>query len=99
MVIARIWRGWTGIECAERVAADLRDGVVARHAATAGNVSAELFLRPLAGGVELMILSLWESQEAAPASVDENHRLLVARDTVPAVWEHVPTSQSVAAAA
>ncbi len=66
------------------MAADLRDGVVARHAA-AGNVSAELFLRPLAGGAELMILSRWESPEAAPTSVDENHRLLVARDTVPAV--------------
>ncbi|MGZ8686842.1 MAG: hypothetical protein ACXWZP_00290 [Gaiellaceae bacterium] len=96
---ARIWRGWTGIECAQLVAADLRDGVVARHAATAGNVSAELFLRPLAGGVELMILSLWESPEAAPATVEENHRLLVARDTVPAVWERVSTPQSVAAAA
>lgn len=99
MVIARIWRGWTGTECADRVATDLRDGIVARHAATPGNLSAELFLRPLAGGVELMILSLWESPEAAPATVEENHRLLVARDTAPALWEHVPTAQSVAAAA
>ena len=98
-MVVRIWRGWTGVDCADRVAADLRDGIVARHAATAGNVSVELFLRPLAGGVELMILSLWESPEAAPAAVDENHRLLVARDTVPAVWERVPTQQSVAAAA
>jgi hypothetical protein len=98
-MIAHIWRGWTGLDCAERVAADLRGGIVARHAATAGNVSAELFVRPLAGGVELMILSLWETPEAAPAPGEENHRLLVARDTVPAVWERVPAPRSVAAAA
>lgn len=98
-MIARIWRGWTGTACAERVAADLREGIVARHAATAGNTSAELFLRPLAGGVELMILTLWESPAAAPPEVEENHPLLLARDTVPAVWERVPAPQSVAAAA
>lgn len=94
-MVVRIWRGWTGIACAERVAADLRSGIVAQHVATAGNLSAELFLRPLAGGVELMVLSLWESPEAAPPGVEENHPLLVARDTIAAVWEHGSTPLAV----
>lgn len=90
-MVVRIWRGWTGTACADRVAAELREGIVAHHAATAGNVSAELFVRELAGGVELMLLSLWESPDAAPPMVEESHPLLVARDTVAAVWEHVPS--------
>lgn len=98
-MVVRIWRGWTGTACAERVAADLREGIVTRQAATAGNVSAELFVRPLAGGVELMILSLWETGDAAPPGTEENHPLLVARDTVPAVWERVSAPRSAAAAA
>src|SRR5262245_30802427 len=98
-MIARIWRGWTATDTADEVAADLRDGIVARYATTPGNVLTELLRRPLGGGVELMILTLWESWEAAPRAVDECHRLLVARDTVPAVWELVPTASPVAAAA
>ena len=34
-----------------------------------------------------------------PPGVDENHRLLVARDTTPACWEIVETSHAIAAAA
>jgi hypothetical protein len=98
-MIARMWRGWAGVESADRVADDLRDGIVARYASTPGNVSVELLRRPIAGGVELMILSVWDSPETAPVAVDENHRLLVARETVPAHWELVRAPRRVAAAA
>jgi hypothetical protein len=98
-MIARMWRGWTAVDSADRVAADLRDGIVARYAATRGNVSVEILRRPIAGGVELMVLSVWESPETAPTVVDEHHPLLVARETVPAFWELVRTPHAVAAAA
>jgi hypothetical protein len=98
-MIARIWRGWTGVETADEVAADLRETIVARYASTPGNVSAQIMRRPLAGGVELMIWTLWESPQAVPQSIDENHRLLVARDTVCAFWELVSEAPAVAAAA
>ena len=86
-MVARMWRGWTAADNAETVAADLCAGVVARYSAAPGNVSAELLTRPLAGGVELMTVSLWESREAVPAGVAEEHRLLVARQTVPLLWD------------
>jgi hypothetical protein len=98
-MIARMWRGWTAVDSADRVVADLREGVVTRYRAAAGNVSAEILRRPVAGGVELMVISLWESAAAAPARVEENHRLLVARETVPALWELLAAPQPVVAAA
>ena len=98
-MIARVWRGWTGVDSAAQVAADLGDEIVARYTAAPGNVYAHMFRRPLGGGVELMIWSLWESADAVPPGVDENHRLLVARDTTPACWEIVEMPHAVAAAA
>jgi heme-degrading monooxygenase HmoA len=94
-----MWRGWTGHEGADEVAAHLRDTVVDRFATTPGNVSAQLLRRPTAGGVELMTLSVWESARAVPPGVDERHRLLVARETIAACWEIVGAQSVVAAAA
>jgi hypothetical protein len=98
-MIARIWRGWTATESADEVAVALRDGIVARYSVTPGNLAAQILRRPLAGGVELMVWSLWESEHAVPATIEESHRLLVARDTVCAMWDLVPDAPAVAAAA
>jgi heme-degrading monooxygenase HmoA len=85
-MIARIWRGWTAGDAAEEVAAHLRERTLARFLSAPGNVSAEVLLRPQAGGVEVMTFSVWESSEAVPDGVDEEHPLLVARQTVAACW-------------
>jgi hypothetical protein len=86
-VIARIWRGWAAADCADEIAAHLRDGTLARYASAPGNVSSHLLQRPLAGGVELMTLSLWESRANVPPGVDEEHRLLLGRQTIADCWE------------
>jgi heme-degrading monooxygenase HmoA len=98
-MIARMWRGWTAEDSADEVAAHLRDVTVARYASSPGNVSAVMLRRPIAGGVEVMTLSFWESQDALPAEVEERHRLLVARQTIPACWEIVGTPEAIARAA
>jgi heme-degrading monooxygenase HmoA len=98
-MIARIWRGWAAEDSAERVAEDLRQGALARFASSPGNVSVEILQRPLAGGIELMTLSLWESEDALPTGVDEDHRLLVARETIAKVWQVATAPAAVARAA
>jgi hypothetical protein len=98
-MVARLWRGWTGADSADEVAAHLRDGIVARYAAAPGNVSACVLRRSSGGGVELMTLSLWESDDAVPRGVDERHRLLVASETIPACWDLVDTMTAIARAA
>jgi hypothetical protein len=98
-VITRIWRGWASVETADTIAADLRDGVVAAFAAARGNLSAEVLVRPLAGGIELLTVSTWDSPEAVPASVDERHELLVARQTVADCFEVAAVPARVAHAA
>jgi hypothetical protein len=96
---ARLWRGWAAADSADEIATDLRDGVLAGYAAAPGNISASLLMRPQAGGVELMTFSLWESAELVPTQVDENHRLLVARQSIADCWELVGTPEAIARAA
>jgi heme-degrading monooxygenase HmoA len=98
-MIARMWRGWAGAETAERVIADLAGGIAARYASTPGNVSVQILQRPIAGGVEVMVQSVWDSPASLPAGVPEDHPLLVARETVPAVWQLHTAPVPVAAAA
>jgi antibiotic biosynthesis monooxygenase len=98
-MVARTWRGWTAAESADEVAASLRDGALARYAAAPGCIAAQVLCRPIAGGVEVMTLSLWESADALPTEVEERHRLLVARQTVPACWDIVGEPTAIAAAA
>ena len=98
-MITRIWRGWAATDRADEIAADLREGVVARFAAARGNVSAQVLLRPLAGGVELLTISVWDSRDAVPVSVDERHDLLVARQTIADCFEVVTAPAAVAHAA
>jgi hypothetical protein len=86
-MVARTWRGWTAVESADEVAADLRDGALARYGSAPGCITAQVLCRPIAGGVEVMTLSLWESADALPEQVEERHPLLVARQTTPACWE------------
>ena len=97
-MIARMWRCWVGVGDADRVVGDFRDGIVARYAAAPGNVSVEILRRSIAGGVELVIWSVWDREESVPADV-ESHRLLVARETVPTSFELARPAVSVAAAA
>jgi len=98
-MIARIWRGWAAADDADEIAAHLRDVPLGRYLSTPGNVSASVLVRPVAGGVELMTLSLWESSDALPAGVEEDHRLLVARRTIADCWEIVGTPEAIARAA
>jgi hypothetical protein len=98
-MIARMWRGWTAADSADEVAADLRNGALARYAAAPGNVSASVLSRPIAGGIELMTLSLWETADTVPDGVPEEHRLLVARQTVPVLWDVAGAAEAMARAA
>lgn len=98
-MIARIWRGWAAADSADEIAAHLRDGALATYMSAPGNVSAEILMRPSAGGVEVMTFSLWESADAVPSGVDENHRLLVARQTLADCWEIAGRREAIARAA
>jgi heme-degrading monooxygenase HmoA len=98
-MIARIWRGWAAADSVDEIAADLHEGALARYTSAPGNVSAHLLRRPVAGGVELMTFSLWESSEAVPQGVEEDHPLLVARETMADCWEITATPEAVAQAA
>jgi len=84
---ARLWRGWTAAEGADEVVAYLREGPLARFSVAPGNISAEVLVRPLAGGVEILTLTVWETAEFVPADVEERHELLVARQTLADSWE------------
>ena len=96
---ARMWRGWAAADTADEVVADLRRGALARLAASPGNVSTEVLVRPAAGGVEILTLTLWKSAEDVPAGVEEQHELLVARQTVAACWEVAAAPRAIAQAA
>jgi hypothetical protein len=98
-MIARLWRGWTAADSADEVAAHLRDVTLARFARAPGNHSVHMFRRPSAGGVELMTVTVWETDEAVPTGVAEQHRLLVASQTRPACWEIVKAPKAVVRAA
>jgi len=99
-MIARLWRGWTNADFADEVAAHLSDATLARYAAAPGNHSVHLFRRPSSGGVELMTITVWASETDVPAEVAEEHRLLVAGQTLPATWELVePPARGVRRAA
>jgi len=98
-MIARLWRGWTAAEFADEVAAHLRDTTLPRYASSPGNHSVQMFRRPSGGGVELMTITVWESEADLPDAVAEDHRLLIAGQTLPACWELVETPTRVARAA
>ena len=91
---ARLWRGWTAADGADEVVAYLRAGPLARFSAAPGNVSAEVLVRPLAGGVEVLTLTVWEADEFVPGGVEEQHDLLVARQTLADRWE-IPRAAAV----
>jgi hypothetical protein len=96
---ARLWRGWTAADGADEVVAYLREGPLARFSAAPGNVSAEVLVRPLAGGVEVLTLTVWEADEFVPSDVEEQHDLLVARQTLADRWEIPRASAAIARAA
>lgn len=98
-MIARLWRGWTAAANADQVSTHLRDVTMAEYATRPGNVSVSVLSRPISGGVEVMTLSTWESEAAVPPGVEEAHRLLVARETIPACWQIVDAPTAIARAA
>jgi hypothetical protein len=99
-MIARLWRGWTSADFADEVASHLADVTLARYADSPGNHSVHLFRRAAGGGVELMTISVWASEADVPADVAEDHRLLLAGQTLAATWELVePPARGVARAA
>lgn len=98
-MVARMWRGWSSAGDAEEIASHLRESTLALFEATRGHVSGSVLVRPLAGGAELVTYTVWESADSVPATVAEDHALLVARQTIPDVWEVAETAQVVARAA
>ena len=98
-MIARLWRGWTSADFADEVAAHLADVTLARYASAPGNHSVHLFRRPSSGGVELMTITVWASEADVPTEVAEEHRLLLAGQTLPATWEIVEPQQAAVRAA
>ena len=98
-MVARLWRGWTAADAADEVVAHLRADALARFAAAPGNVSADVLVRPLGGGAEVLTLTVWASAEVVPDEVAEDHELLVARQTVPDRWEISGPPAAVARAA
>jgi hypothetical protein len=98
-MVVRMWRGWAAADSAAEIAAELRAGALARFASAPGNVSAELLERPLAGGVELLTLTVWDAAGDVPDGVEEAHRLLVARETVASCWTLTGAARVVARAA
>jgi hypothetical protein len=98
-MIARLWRGWTAADLADEVAAHLAEVALPGYADSPGNHSTHVFRRPSGGGVELMTITVWASEEALPDRVAEQHPSLVASQTVPACWELVePPERAVRAA-
>ena len=98
-MVARMWRGWAGADDADEIASHLREVTLARYDASPGHLSTSVLVRPLAGGVELVTLTVWESGDAVPAGVVEDHPLLVARQTIAELWEVTAAPQAVARAA
>ena len=98
-MIARLWRGWTSADFADEVASHLADTALARYADAPGNHSVHLFRRPSGGGVELMTITVWQSDSHVPTDVAEDHRLLLAGQTLPATWELVEPPARVVRAA
>ncbi len=98
-MVVRMWRGWAAEDSADDIATHLRTGALARYATQPGFVSAELLERSLAGGVELLTLTVWESDDCVPPGVEESHRLLVARETLASTWSLVDVPTAVAQAA
>lgn len=98
-MIARIWRGWCASGAAEEIVSELRRGVLARYAAASGNMSVSILFRPSGGGVKLMTYTTWASAADVPVGVDEQHPLLVARQTVADRWEIASPAEAAARAA
>jgi heme-degrading monooxygenase HmoA len=98
-MIARMWRGWAAADAADEIASHLRREALTTYSSSPGNVSVSILLRPSGGGVELMTLTVWESEDAVPSFVEEDHPLLVARQTVPDRWEIATTAEAIVRAA
>jgi len=98
-MVARMWKGWVGAQDANEVAGHLREVARTCYEVEPGCVSSTVLVRPLAGGVELLSLTVWTSEASVPAGVAEEHPLLVARQTVPDVWDVADAPQAVARAA
>ncbi len=98
-MVARMWRGWAGTDDADEIASHLRSIAAARYEPVHGHVSTSVLVRPLNGGVEVVTFTVWESSDVVPRGVEEDHPLLVARQTIADVWEIASTPQTVARAA
>lgn len=96
-MIVRTWRGWTRTaDAAEFERCLLRTGF-AEYRATPGNAGAYLARRDQGDRVEFLLISLWESREAARAFGGDApdravfypwaDRFLVARETTAAHYE------------
>jgi len=78
-MIARIWRGATRLEDAERYVAYLHETGLAEYPGTPGNAGAWLLWRPAGQQAKFITLSFWESEEAIRGFAgDDTERALTA---------------------
>jgi heme-degrading monooxygenase HmoA len=63
-MIARIWRGATKAEDAETYLRYLEETGFREYRATPGNLGVQALRRVVDGRAELLLLTLWESEEA-----------------------------------
>jgi heme-degrading monooxygenase HmoA len=100
-VIARVWRGWTRAEDADRYVEYLQQTGLAAFRSTAGNEGSYVLRRTEGATTEFIVLSFWESDEAvqrfAGEDIDravfypEDERFLVARDEHVTHYELIPS--------
>ncbi len=100
-MIARVWRGWTSAEDADRYVEYLQQTGIAAFRRTPGNAGAYLLRRTEGNRTEFIALSFWDSFEAvkrfAGDDIDravfypEDERFLVARDEHVTHYELMPS--------
>lgn len=100
-MIARVWRGWTRADDADRYVEYLQQTGVAAFRSTPGNEGSHLLRRTEGDRTEFIVLSFWDSVEAVKrfAGDDieravfypEDERFLVARDEHVTHYEIAPT--------
>jgi heme-degrading monooxygenase HmoA len=70
--IARIWQGRVATAKADEYEKYLTDNGVPKMTSTAGNLGIQILRRPASDGVEFIVITYWESQDAIKKVVGED---------------------------
>ena len=84
-MISRHWRGLAKAECADEYVAHLRAETFAQLSTIPGFVEARILRRASGGGVEFLILTLWESLAAIQQFAGEDAERAVVPEPVQAM--------------